>query len=150
MYQGSSTKLFHWFIVIKKSENKASLRYDANCFILFFMTIHKKSQLHLRMSLMEVTSARWQNRKPQVFLPSSETPVQQYPSQFPLWELRNQLRGSCTPGATKPAASKIVGKFMTPFHHSPSSQHSTTQLEENWPLKFSWGGKEDCTLHLTF
>lgn len=50
------------------------------------------------MSLTGVTSARWQHRKPQAFHPPIETP----------WV------------STKPAASKWVGKFITPFHHDPS------------------------------
>ena len=57
--------------------------------------------------------SKMETREPQT-LPK-ETSIQQYMDQFPLWEIQNQLRGTCTPGEQwNQLATKSVGKFMTP------------------------------------
>lgn len=54
-----------------------------------------------------------ETREPQTLL--TETSIQQYMDQFPLWEIQNQLRGTCTPGGQwNQPATKSIGKFMTP------------------------------------
>lgn len=64
-------------------------------YFIFHNHSQNKSQFHLRryLNLMGVASARWQNRKPQVFLPPKETPTQQqYTYQFPSWEIQKPVK----------------------------------------------------------
>ena len=89
-----------------------------------------------------MTSARWQNRKPQTLLPPWRHKFNNTQTSSHCKKSRNRLRASCPPSMCKTSCIK-VGKFITLTHQSPFPWHTIIWSGENSQLlAYLWGGKE--------
>lgn len=87
---------------------------------------------------------KWWSRKPWLLHAPTNLPIQpQFTDKFPLWKIKSQLKGSCTPLKNEKSDSRrTIGSFGIPFTRHSAPEHCHMIRKKHSSSQLNLGSKE--------